>query len=295
MKRIICSFANKCYSNSFVRLNNQIKEINFFDLCYLYNEDNLGAEFKESYSSLLIDGSRGFGYWVWKPHLILKILEDLEEGDTLLYIDAGCHINAKGKKRLIEYFELLELSKTGIIGFQLPSDLTSNNFFYKRIIKKDFFSTGNWTKGDLLDYYDVRHNQSVINSPQIIAGIILIKKKEESIFIIKKWMETYRNIKLIDDSNSLSDNKDTFIENRHDQSVFSILCQLFKVDLMDTSEIEGDPAIIYNNPILALRDIRDRWPHRSFKLFRYSRILRNPQLILNLLFRSRPTIIRTHL
>ena len=32
---------------------------------------------------------QGAGFWVWKPFIILKELEHLEEGDYLLYTDAG--------------------------------------------------------------------------------------------------------------------------------------------------------------------------------------------------------------
>lgn len=32
---------------------------------------------------------QGAGYWVWKPFIILKELEHLQDGDYLLYTDAG--------------------------------------------------------------------------------------------------------------------------------------------------------------------------------------------------------------
>ena len=35
---------------------------------------------------------RGGGYWIWKSHIIKKINE-INDNDILIYLDAGCSIN----------------------------------------------------------------------------------------------------------------------------------------------------------------------------------------------------------
>lgn len=292
MRKVICSFANKSFSQALKRLELQINIISFFDECYLYNEDDLGADFKNKYKDILIEGTRGYGFWSWKPYIINKILDKLDEGDSLLYIDAGCHINYKGKGRLLQYFDLLEKSKTGILTFQLPPDEISFGFFKKKLVKKNYHLQRNWTKGDLLDYFDVRQNREVTNTPQILAGVIFIKKCEKSIEILNQWMEVFsHNMKLIDDSKSETVNLEGFIQNRHDQSAFSIICKICKVDTLSANEIQQEQAIVNNNPILALRDIGSRMPYKSFKLLRLTRILKSPYLFFNWNRNTKPKLL----
>jgi len=291
MKKVICSFANKQFSPALKRLEGQINKISFFDEYFLFNEHDLDNEFKNEYKDILIDGSRGYGYWVWKPYIILKTLEQLDEGDTLLYIDAGCHINYRGKKRFAKYYKLLNESRIGIIAFQLTLDQLAYSSIKKFITIKDYFLERNWTKGDLLDYFNVRENSDITDSPQILSGIILLRKSEETVSFISKWMKVYvDNFQLINDSLSNSNNLNGFLQNRHDQSVFSILCKLHHVDLLSTTEVEAEPAIINNHPILAIRDIGGRLPYKSFQFYRLTRIIKSPFLLIQWLLNPQPKI-----
>ena len=112
MKNVICSFANKPFVDALDRLSLQIKKISFFDKDFLFTEKDLDENFKNEFKDVLVEGVKGYGYWVWKPYLIKKVLDELNIGDTLLYVDAGCHINYKGKKRIGKYFELLKTSNS---------------------------------------------------------------------------------------------------------------------------------------------------------------------------------------
>src|SRR5689334_19513736 len=37
----------------------------------------------------ILDAERGAGYWLWKPYIINKMINKLNEGDILIYSDAG--------------------------------------------------------------------------------------------------------------------------------------------------------------------------------------------------------------
>jgi len=280
MKKVICSFASSNFQESLVRLHKEIKKIDFFDQSYLYNENNLDSIFRSKFEKYLKEDVRGYGYWIWKPYLINSVLSTLNDGDSLLYIDAGCHINKKGKKRLTKYFNLLDHSKSGILAFQLSYDMVSYSFFGKKVIIKNYFLERKWTKGDLLDFFKIRNQKSITETPQILSGAIFIKKNSVSREFLSEWMDVLHNhLELIDDSNSITDNDEEFIEHRHDQSVFSILCKLYKVDLLPTTEIEAEPAVVNNYPILAIRDIGGRMPYKSFSYFRLTRMLKAPYLL----------------
>ena len=120
----------------------------------------------------------------------------------------------------------------------------------------------------------------------------MLRKSDISVKLIDEWYQVYENdFSLVDDSQSKTANLDGFIQNRHDQSVFSILCKLHNVDLLPSDEVEGVTAIVKNNPILAIRDIGGRMPYKSFKLLRLTRILKSPFSLLNYLNLSNPKII----
>jgi hypothetical protein len=208
-----------------------------YDGIFLYTEENLDKDFREFFK-VILRLRRGFGYWVWKPRIILQTLEKLNDGDLLQYTDAGCHLNPKGLERLNEYFELVKESETGLLAFEMP-----------------WYTEKQWTKGDLFDYFGVR-NDPCIYPGQIAATVLFIKKCEKSIEIIQKWMHVfYDNFALADDTPSVSPNFPEFVENRHDQSILSLLVKLNHVQRLSHSEqCEVDEKY----PVWALRDKQEK-------------------------------------
>ena len=93
----LCAFANIELMPSIIRFHNQAKESNFFDNIFIYNEYNLPKDEKfETLLSHKLVPSRGFGYWCWKPFIILKTLENLKDGDKVLILEACTHHALKG-------------------------------------------------------------------------------------------------------------------------------------------------------------------------------------------------------
>jgi hypothetical protein len=221
----LVSFADTRLKGSHVRLLKQAKEMNFFDKIHLFDENDLSVEFRKKFKDKLVPGSRGFGYWSWKPEVILNVLNKIEEGDCLLYLDAGCHLNVYGKKRLVEYFNILKSNNKGIIAFQtiLPNNENSSLEWDGRELLN--WPISNWTKGDLLDYFCFRDNQSVINTQCIVSTLILIKKCKTALGIIEQWQNIIiERFDLLDDTPSLTPNLTGYIEHRHDQAIWSLIC-----------------------------------------------------------------------
>ncbi|TLE03345.1 hypothetical protein [Helicobacter japonicus] len=61
--------------------------------------------------------TRGFGYWCWKPYIILKTLEQLENNDILLYADIGCTFHPKYREKLLDMISLVNQNE--IMGFMM--------------------------------------------------------------------------------------------------------------------------------------------------------------------------------
>jgi len=182
------------------RFRRQVRKFGVFDRAYIWTERDLDAEFCMEYQGLLKSGSRGFGFWVWKPQVILQALALLNEGDTLVYLDSGSQLNPLGRKRFYEYVSKAETSPTGILAFQLD------------FVEKE------WSKGDLLDFYSVRENSDVVDSGQIQAGALVIQKRKTTSDFIRKWLRPFSiDVGLVDDSPSRALNEPGFRSHRHDQ------------------------------------------------------------------------------
>jgi hypothetical protein len=120
-----------------------------------------------------------------------------------------------------------------------------------------------WCKADLLAYMDVIGDQSITHTQTVTAGIVFIRKCEQSRALIQKWVDIISvDFGLLDDSKSKLENIKGFVEHRHDQSIFSILCKLNQVALVSCYEY-GYPSkyssspdwnALRNYPIHAKRD-----------------------------------------
>ncbi len=229
--------------------------MDFFDDIRVLDETKLDSEFKKLWQHKLVPGSRGYGYWVWKPYLIWKTLESLPDGSTLLYCDAGCHLNPRGRKKLQKYYEALSVDSLGMKAYPVSSPF----------LPKD---EALWTKADLLSYFSCRERYDIIASPQIEATHILCRKNDFTLHFVRRWYQAYLDdFSLIDDSPSKSDNMPGFINNRHDQSVFSLLFKL--QGCVPFPPGETIPYIV-KNPIW---DNRDKGMYKAPKRSIYRKIV----------------------
>jgi hypothetical protein len=99
----------------------------------------------------------------------------------------------------------------------------------------DTDSIANWNVDSIFDYYDVRKSE-FLDSGQLVGGIFIIRRCEHTINIVNKWYEGCCNYHLIDDSPSNITNDESFIENRHDQSIFSIIRKKYGTEMTETDE-----------------------------------------------------------
>ena len=148
---------------------------------------------------------RGFGYWLWKPLVILSRLSELPLGDILFYADGGCAINTNenAQKNFQMWVHDIESHSTHRISFQMvhPEE--------------------KFTKGSLLAYM----NRTGDQTGQYSANVQGYKHTPENIVFVKRWIEIaiMDNYHFITDEPSTIPNSDSFIDHRHDQSIYSLL------------------------------------------------------------------------
>lgn len=214
MRKFFITFGNEKFAHSRERLKSEVEAIGLFDHIIAYTEADLMAdtEFWEEHGEFIINSGRGYGFWLWKSYLTKKTLEIMENGDILCYADAGCSINIPGLVRFYEYFEMLKSYPCGNISFQLD-----------HIERK-------WIKGDLAQALGAGEH---IHSRQILGGVFLLIKNSHTIQLVNEWYRFSSIHNLIDDSPSKYPNHPGFIENRHDQAIFSILRKKYGTILLE--------------------------------------------------------------
>jgi hypothetical protein len=141
----------------------------------------------------IITADRGPMYWLWKPYIINKALGQLQEGDHLIYADAGVEI------------------------------LNNIRYIIDRM-DQDIFLFGNkyphqhWCKMDIME--QIGHNPQ---GNQAQASVIVIKNTEKARAFVAEWLKWCQAPGLIDDSPSKTPNHPEFQENRHDQAILTTL------------------------------------------------------------------------
>lgn len=243
MSRIVfLSFANKKYGSALELIKKNVAGFGF-DEVHLMTEDDIPAEIKAKMNVKVYH--RGYGYWRWKPYLVMTLLHQLKEDDILVYSDAGNIWNVGGKTVFDQYVSALRKEDNSFLVFTQP------------FLEKD------WTKGDIFNALSLTGDIEKAMSLQLWAGCFMVKKRPESIETIRLWNHYVNDMEdLVTDKVSTYPNFVGFQENRHDQSIFSLLVKQTKYKLLSWCEVEvidGDWEKIANHPILAQRAYRKKY------------------------------------
>lgn len=206
-------FGDNNFSIGKNRIKSQAENFGVFQSILEYGEKDLeNNSFWEEYAKPMITPRSGmpgryYGYYACKPYFVLKSLESIPENDVLLYVDSGCELNKNGLKKLQQYYQ--ECVETEGVFFTL--DLPE----------------AQWTKMDTYRLI-MNDNDEYLMTRQVISGIFFLKNTPMVREIVQKWIDicVKDNGKYLDDSPSSLPNDSIFRENRHDQSIWSLLLKL---------------------------------------------------------------------
>lgn len=212
MNIYLISYGNENYSAQMEFLKETALASSFFNEVILYDRKDIDAGFYMQFESIL-NQSKGAGFWIWKPYVVLRALTFLDKGDLLVYCDAGCMINPLGKERFQNYIDLLMSSDTGSLAFELPQ---------KEIVH---------TKREVFDYFESQ--SAVKNSNQLSGGVFLLKKCNHTTLLVDEWYNTLSKNPLLftDDKNILTQDR-KFLKHKNDQSIFSIIRKTYGSEII---------------------------------------------------------------
>lgn len=275
----LCSFASPDLDRSKRRFLSQAKKISIYKKIKVFGINDLSTSKRKQIQNLIKINNRIYGYGCWKAEVIKKFLKGVPNNAIVQYSDVGCHLNENGLKRLKEYIEISNEKKILTFQYNVPKQKKK---LFKNIKFQEYFEH-QYTKMDLIKYLINKNRKKIMNSEQIWSGSIFLKKCDFTFNLINEWEKVLKKDNLINDSESLSKNHKNFIEHRHDQSAFSLICKkkgVYSISSAECEWAEKENKRIWQHlkyfPIHARRDKK----YNMFKRF-LSRQTKNLRRLIN--------------
>jgi hypothetical protein len=204
------SYASNQFSNRKQVLENTLNDSNWFDTYQIKTNDDLSVEFKQKYNDIMCR-DHGDGFWLWKSEIIKNLLEDTNEGDIIVYTDAGCTLNLIEDSRF-NFDRYINICKEHDL---LRFELEHPEYKYTNKKTLEFFKAN----------YGLKKEHVLSN--QLVGGILVMENNSK----VKMFFDTF--FKIIDSDHNLitnkythEDNYDGFIDHRYDQSILSLLSKV---------------------------------------------------------------------
>ena len=221
-KVILINYANEAYKKA-QKLNSWTAKIfGGFKNVIEFGPDDIDKDFYEKNKKIL-DIKRGNGLWLWKPYIINKTLENLNDGDIVFYCDSGACFFRDASP----IFKILEKQDIWVS--------------IQPLIERQF------TKRKTFELMNC-NNEEYKNSNQVLSGFIAIKKSNFSTAFINEWLDYCCNIDIISPIDDKSSEEPNFYAHREDQSILSLLIKKYNI------KAYSDPSQYARLPEKYIRD-----------------------------------------
>jgi hypothetical protein len=219
-KNVFFSYGSIRYRAALKRILREANETGVFDEVMGFGPEDIDPEYRVAHADVL-NGTRGGGFWLWKPFFLQRIFSQLDYGDVVMYADAGCEFISSPQV----YIDLAR--RHGFVGFRMP------------------FPHQDYTKGDIFHALDM--DMDIYgNEDQMVGGIWLFQKNLFNERFLNDWLHFSEDAQLISDAPSKYPNHRNFVDNRHDQSILSLLVLKYNLGVVlkdQTYPRENSPVI----------------------------------------------------
>lgn len=222
---MVCTFASEEYEGSAEVLRTSALGAGQADRVYVFSEKDVSPWFSEHPE---LRSLRGYGWWSWKPFVILETMRRVDPGDVVVYCDAAMTFT----RSLRPYAEAVD----DILLFRLGHHETKD------------YRNKRWTKPDAL----VVCPESA-DVPQVTAAIQVYKHAPPALEFLAKYMDLCSRVELMDDTHRTTMPSPDFVDHRHDQSVLTMLALTTRC-FRDPSQYgvtdTGTPVIDEDGPLV---------------------------------------------
>ena len=133
----------------------------------------------------------------------------------------------RGKKRFHEYIALLDASEYGILSFQMSGNKGPGSLEMEK----------KWTIREIFDYFKVTQQSDIGMSGQYLGGVFIMQKNAHLKKYMMMFMEAIAHDPLMcTDNYNNKDQLSEFQENRHEQSISSVLRKKIGSVVLDGDE-----------------------------------------------------------
>lgn len=159
----------------------------------------------------ILDLSRGSGYWLWKPYILLDALTRAQTGDVIVYHDTGRpdrnpHQRYRFRRSIQPAIEFCR----------------ENGGFLPGVYVPHYGSNGQWTKRDCFVLMDC-DSPKYWDHCQIQATYSIWESNPAVIKFVTEWLSWSQDPRILTDQDNEMGlpNRPGFTEHRHDQSVLT--------------------------------------------------------------------------
>ena len=200
MRLFLLNFSDRRFESARF-LQNSVAEQYGVDVVVSWSDEDLrNLVFYEQHAETLRE-PRGCGFWLWKPFIVRSLLDKVDPGDVVLYLDSAI-TPVRSLRPLLDVC-------VGNGGFFTTWQRHRNATWTKR----DTFVL---TDTDSPAYYYSLHSN---------AAYMMFQRSHRTIEFVDQWLDFCSDPRILTDSpNSCGlPNLPDFIDHRHDQSVLSLL------------------------------------------------------------------------
>lgn len=234
------TYGDKSYTAARKRIVQEANATGWFHSVIGYGPKKLPENFTSIYSDILSQ-KRGGGYWIWKIPILQEAMDLAEEGDFVVYADAGCKINGDGEERFKDYLDMIRKSHYDVLSFEIPHP--------------EYM----WTTENIFQAFEVdSKNASIRETNQLMATVLVMQKGAHSRKFLRLVSEVLRSDPFLftDKYNDEARRaNDQFKDNRHDQSILSVARKVLGSVVLKT---EAYPPGMFGMPFWASRQQKGR-------------------------------------
>lgn len=245
VKLHLMTFSSKKYACSLTRFKAEAKLSGLFFTISAFTEDDLTDDYLSRVNTTR--HSRGFGYWSWRPYLMLKQLEhSIKPGEILVFADAGCSISPFPNSLLADVRTLLAdipAAAAAVAAADVTTSSGGDGGIKKKRKKSDAdrqsqqqeqgdadwvvrrlelkHSLEKWAKGDAFSAFGVTPNSSTANNqlgppsarlgslPMFLGGIQVVRNTPRARRLLQAWYEsmTAHDLVAVSDAKTSNDYK----------------------------------------------------------------------------------------
>lgn len=207
MRKVHCAYANEVFYRSLDILEDTSIKIGGVDEFYAYRPINLHVDNFYQQNERILSQPLGAGLWAWKPFVILETMKKVDDGDIVLYTDAGMSV-------------LWPLN----ILFEITSTNKDNGMLFEPSMIYGPHLHSVYTKRDCFVVMDLDHPY-YHQSRMLHAAFSVWMKTQANIEFLQEWLKYVTDERAITDWPNVcgQPNLPDYAEHRYDQAILSLL------------------------------------------------------------------------